>query len=222
MHSKRSVPSRPYDNGYSFDLVQQVQRLAEQIERHRQALALPQDVPDFECQDVSDFECSSITSVSGRSMVNPNVSAQVSLLDNDDVMWFENNLEQGTTSASTQSGRVDDESRAIKRYLSRKGDAVILREQLIDMEAEQAQLVEEEQIRAQVGLSLDADSRAFLEGFEKHRDTLRREIEHVEEDISRLQDELTNKDVSFFSINQFHDNSSEASNQSYHGASFPR
>lgn len=148
-----------------------------------------------------------------RALFNPNVSAQISLLDNDDVMWFENNLEQETMSASTQSGRVD-ESPPMARYLSRKGDAELLREQLVEMEAEQAQLAEEEQIRAQVGLSLDADSRAILEGFEKHRDALRREIKHVEEDISRLQDVLTNKDVVFFSINRFHENSPEASSRS--------
>jgi hypothetical protein len=148
-----------------------------------------------------------------RALFNPSVSAQINLLDHDDVMWFENNLEQETMSASTQSGRVD-ESPLMARYLSRKGDAELLRQQLIEMEAEQAQLVEEEQIRAQIGLSLDADSRAILEGFEKHRDALRREIKHVEEDISRLQDVLTNKDVIFFSINPFHENSPEASSQS--------
>ena len=148
-----------------------------------------------------------------QALFNPNVSAQISLLDNDDVMWFEHNLEQETMSASTQSGRVD-ESPSMARYLSRKGDAEHLRQQLVEMEAEQAQLVEEEQMRAQVGLSLDADSRAILEGFEKHRDALRREIKHVEEDISRLQDVLTNKDLIFFSINRFHENSLEASNQS--------
>ena len=82
------------------------------------------------------------------------------------------------------------------------------------MEAEHAQLVEEEQIRAQIGLSLDADSRAILEGFGKRRGALLREIKHVEEDISRLQDILTNKDVIFFSINRFHENSPEASNKS--------
>jgi hypothetical protein len=204
---------RPYDNGFFLDLVQQVGALARRVRRIREALTLQQDVPDFGCQDVSDFECSSMTSVSGRSMVNPNISAQISLLGNDDVMWLENNLELETVSASTQSGRAA-ESFAMARYLSRKGDANILREQLIDMEAEQAQLVEEEQIRARVGLSLNADSRAFLEEFELRRDTLRREIKDVEEDILRLHDALTNEDVSFFSINRCHDNSSEASNQS--------
>jgi len=148
-----------------------------------------------------------------RALFNPNVSAQISLLDNDDVMWFENNLEQETMSASTQSGRVD-ESPPMARYLSRKGDAETLRQQLVELEAEQAQLVEEEQIRAQVGLRLDADSRAILEGFERHRDALRREIKYVEEDVSRLQDVLTNKDVIFFSIDRFHENSPEASRQS--------
>jgi hypothetical protein len=147
-----------------------------------------------------------------RTLLGRSVSAQISLLDDDDVIWFEDNLEQGKSSASVHSGLMDD-SPPMKRYLSRKGDVEILKEQLTEMQIEHGQLVEDEEIRARIGLNLDADSRAILAGFDKRRDALLREISSVEEDVSRLQDALFNKDDVFFSINRFHGYGPELSDQ---------
>jgi hypothetical protein len=147
-----------------------------------------------------------------RTLAGRSVSAEISLLGDDDIIWFEYNLEQGQWGPSTHNGLLED-SPPMERYLSRKGDVEMLKEQLTEMQAEYTQLLDDEEIRAQLGLNPGADSREILEGFDKRRDALLREIFNVEEDVSRLQDALTNKDDILFSINRFYGDGPEASDQ---------
>jgi len=56
----------------------------------------------------------------------------------------------------------------VAEYLSRLGDADLLKERLWNMRAEQAILTEERISREQIGLPLDPESQAFLSQFDEY------------------------------------------------------
>jgi hypothetical protein len=128
-------------------------------------------------------------------------SAQISLLgDDDDVGLFEGAFGEtdSSSSLSIHSGPVED-SPETKRYLSRRGDAILLREQIADMRAAKAQIIEDEAVRKRIGHALDEESQSFLDNFDSRLKPLLEDLANVEEDISRLQGALTEKRVAFLS-----------------------
>jgi len=127
-------------------------------------------------------------------------SAQISLLGDDDVGFFEGAFDEtdSSSSLSIHSGPVED-SPETKRYLSRRGDATLLREQIADMRAMRAQIIEDEAVRKRIGHTLDEESQSFLDNFDSRLKPLLEDLANVEEDISRLQEALTEKHVAFLS-----------------------
>jgi hypothetical protein len=71
-------------------------------------------------------------------------------------------------------------------YMSRTGDAEIVRERLEYLRGHRAALVEEQSSREAVGLSLDAESRAFLENFDNSHKQLLKKLAVIESDVNRL------------------------------------
>jgi hypothetical protein len=136
-------------------------------------------------------------------LYQPSGGAQITLLGDDDVGLFGATFNQTDTSSiiSVHSGPVETSSQT-KQYLSRKGDANLLREQIAELRAEKSQIVEDEIVRKRIGLVLDEESRSFLDNVDSRIETLLEDLANVEEDVSRLQEALTEKDVMFLS-NQF-------------------
>jgi hypothetical protein len=133
-----------------------------------------------------------------------NVSAQISLLDEQDLVFLEDNFGSSDSTLSTHSGPAQL-SPQLHKYLSRKGDADVLRERLAELRAERAQLIEEEVVRAQVGLGLDSPSRTFLSEFDARHSALQQQLANVEEDVWRLKEALVEKEDVYFSSSQFED-----------------
>jgi hypothetical protein len=133
-----------------------------------------------------------------------NISAQSSLLDDEDLVFLEDNFGSSDSTLSTHSGPRQS-SPQLHRYLSRKGDADVLRERLADLRAERAQLIEEEMVRAQLGLALDSSSRTFLIEFDARHATLQQQLANVEDDVWRLKEALVEKEDIYFSSSQFTD-----------------
>jgi hypothetical protein len=77
-----------------------------------------------------------------------------------------------------------------KQYLSRKGDAEILNEQLFELRAERAHCVEEERVRRAMGKTLDLEGQHFLKDFDTQHRQLQQDLFYAEEDIFKLQSML--------------------------------
>jgi hypothetical protein len=91
-----------------------------------------------------------------------------------------------------------------KQYLSRKGDADMLNEELDELRAHRAYLVEEERARRAMDMSLDAESQRFLENFDVRHNQLQQDLFYAEEDIFRLQRMLSNThDDALYTANHF-------------------
>lgn len=128
-------------------------------------------------------------------------SAKITLLGDDDDLFSATFDPTDASSVSVRSGPAETSSQT-NRYLSRKGDANLLREQIAELRAEKSQIVEDEIVRKRIGFVLDEESRSFLDSFDIRLETLLEDLANVEEDVSRLQEALTEKDVMFLS-NQF-------------------
>lgn len=76
------------------------------------------------------------------------------------------------------------------QYLSRKGDAQILNEQLLELRARRAHFVEEERVRRAVGKTLDLEGQEFLKDFDTQHRQLQQDLFYAEEDIFKLQSML--------------------------------
>ena len=129
-------------------------------------------------------------------------SGQISNLGDEELAILEETFEDTKSTLSTHSGPAGN-SQQVNKYLSRKGDANIVRERLDDLRAERAELVEEEIRRARIGLTLDEHSRAFLTKFDANHEALQQELAQIEEDVLRLKQALVDHDEFFFSTDQF-------------------
>lgn len=138
-----------------------------------------------------------------QRLYQPSGSAKMTLLGDDDVDLFGAafDLTDASSVISVYSGPAETSSQT-NRYLSRKGDANLLREQIAELRAEKSQIVEDEIVRKRIGLALDEESRSFLDNVDSRLEILLEDLANVEEDVSRLQAALTEKDVMFLS-NQF-------------------
>lgn len=76
------------------------------------------------------------------------------------------------------------------QYLSRKGDAQILKEQLLELRAKRAHFVEEERVRRSMGKTLDLEGQHFLKDFDTQHSQLEQDLFYAEEDIFKLQSML--------------------------------
>jgi hypothetical protein len=113
---------------------------------------------------------------------------QAERLANDSTPLPEEELEE-TASNSTVSAQPV-RSPLETQYLSRKGDAQILNEQLFELRAQRAQLVEEERVRRAVGMTLDLEDQQFLKDFDTQHRQLQQDLFYAEEDIFKLQSML--------------------------------
>jgi len=77
-----------------------------------------------------------------------------------------------------------------EQYLSRKGDAQILKEQLLELRAKRAHFVEEERVRRSMGKTLDLEGQHFLQDFDAQHIQLEQDLFYAEEDIFKLQSML--------------------------------
>jgi hypothetical protein len=130
-------------------------------------------------------------------------SAQISALGDDELAILEETFKDTESMLSTRSGGPAENSQPFTKYLSRRGDANIVKERIDGLRAERAQLIEEEIMRARIGLTLDEPSRAFLATFDTNHQALQLELTRIEEDILRLKEALVDDDGILFSTDQF-------------------
>lgn len=91
-----------------------------------------------------------------------------------------------------------------KQYLSRKGDAEMIAEELDELRAYRAHLVDEDRARQALGMSLNAEAQRFLENFDVRHNQLQQDLFYTEEDIFRLQTMLSNtQDDALYTANHF-------------------
>ena len=131
-------------------------------------------------------------------------SAQTSLLGEEHLTTSTDQYDASDTTPSTRGG-PNEFSPQKNRYLSRVGDAKLLEERLVELRIERAQLIEEELVRAQVGLELDEISQNFLRQFDARHDAIQQELLRTEEDVSNMQDKLSEKGDIFLTTDQFPD-----------------
>ena len=87
-------------------------------------------------------------------------------------------------------------------YQSYRGDLDMALESLGELQWERAHLVEEQQVKARLGLSLDEDSLQFLEEFDSRHKKL-------QDDVSRLQNILKSMKLEYFGRSRFDDEEGE-------------
>lgn len=75
---------------------------------------------------------------------------------------------------------------ALEEYVSRVGDANIIKERLEDLRLEREQYLEEERLRDRVNLDLCPPDQAFLNDFHKHSTELVQELNHILTDVQLL------------------------------------
>jgi hypothetical protein len=109
-------------------------------------------------------------------------------LADDSTSFFEEEIVE-TASNSTVSAQPV-RSPLEKQYLSRKGDAEILNEQLLELRAKRAHFVEEERVRQAMGKTLDPEGQHFLKDFDAQHRQLQQDLFYAEEDIFKLQSML--------------------------------
>ena len=91
-------------------------------------------------------------------------------------------------SRSAVSNHNADDMSVSRRYLSRVGDANIVRERLLELEAEKSQYLDIEQNRAAMGLDSYQPNIEFLATFEDVKNAHLDELRGIGEDLRELQD----------------------------------
>jgi len=94
------------------------------------------------------------------------------------------------------------------QYFSRVGDEDIIQESLDELRKERAHLVEEERMRARLGLTLDTESQDFLSQFDRRQNELQDQLARVREDLIKLQETLASDDGVIHASTQFGNTSS--------------
>lgn len=131
--------------------------------------------------------------------------------------------EQSDSFSERESGYVASSSSTVsapsivsparRQWLSRIGDRDLILEQLHELRAERAQLVEEDRIREKFGLGLDEEARSFLNTFDVRHNSLQEDLAHIEAQISRFQEGISEQADILYSSSQF-DGEIEATDQS--------
>jgi hypothetical protein len=94
------------------------------------------------------------------------------------------------------------------QFFSHMGDEDIIQESLNELRKERAHLVEEERMRARLGLTLDTESQDFLNQFDHRQNELQHQLARVREDLIKIQDTLASDDSVVHASTQFGNSSS--------------
>jgi hypothetical protein len=129
-------------------------------------------------------------------------SARTSFVDNDDHPFSFQQEDVNLDQASLQDIGQDP---TYNEYLSRVGDMRIVQERLQELRLERMHLVEEERVRARVGLPLDYDSIRFLETFDQRHEELRGRHAAMQEELDRMRGALALTSPVFFQSFQFNE-----------------
>jgi hypothetical protein len=113
---------------------------------------------------------------------------QAERLANDNTSFSEEEIVE--TASNSTVGAQPVRSPLETQYLSRKGDAQILNEQLLELRVRRAHFVEEERVRRAVGKTLDPEGQDFLKDFDTQHRQLQQDLFYAEEDIFKLQSML--------------------------------
>ncbi|KAL1964449.1 hypothetical protein VTN77DRAFT_7007 [Rasamsonia byssochlamydoides] len=89
-------------------------------------------------------------------------------------------------SSSTSSSEYNKYPPLLFEYLSRVGDARILRERISNLECEQFEVSDKKESLSRLGLALDEESQTFLSSYEEQRSELQKELDDTEQDVARL------------------------------------
>jgi hypothetical protein len=148
------------------------------------------DVEDFELQEAE------------RKVYMDLESARTSFADNGDHPFSFQQEDINLDQASLQDVSQD---LAHNEYLSRVGDMRIVQERLQELRLERMHLVEEERVRARVGLLLDYDSIRFLETFDQRHEELRGQLAAIQEELDRMRGALATTSPVLFQSFQFNE-----------------
>jgi hypothetical protein len=100
-----------------------------------------------------------------------------------------------------------DQEPAFEDYLSRIGDANIVKERLQELRRERVHLVEEERVRAKLGRNLDEEALQFLESFDRRHEELQGQYAAIQEDLAKMREKLPPSVPLPFATTQFADES---------------
>jgi hypothetical protein len=107
---------------------------------------------------------------------------------------------EGVPSMESETQRPED-----TEYLLRLGDRDIVFERLSELRHERAILVEEEKIRARVGMVLGKEAQEFLDTFDSRHGQLQQELAIIDNDIARLMKAQERTEGIFFATTLFDD-----------------
>lgn len=89
-------------------------------------------------------------------------------------------------STASINSDVDPSPPLVTQYLSRSGDADVIKERLSELRNYRAHLIEVENTREPLGIPLDPSSLDFLSNFDSRDDELQEELLKVQADVQRL------------------------------------
>lgn len=122
--------------------------------------------------------------------------ARESLLGDNDLDSF---LDEEVPDSENKHASLEEELQPeMQEYLSRKGDHDIVSERITELRMERTSLVEEERRRAPFDLTLDEESRRYLDGFDARHNMLQEELAEIERDMAKMELGLACRDNVFF------------------------
>jgi hypothetical protein len=150
--------------------------------------------------DVEEFELHEAESRLYDRLGSPRTS--IVTADDRASLWREEYLEPQPESLSPEL-----QEPAYTDYLSRVGDANIVKERILELRRERMHLVEEERIRANVGRNLDEEGLQFLESFDTSHQQLQDEYAAIQKDLAKMREGLPPSIPLPFATTQFADES---------------
>jgi hypothetical protein len=186
--------------------LEHILQMSDELQRSRDAFyPLEDDYNKLEERlDAEDFELQEAE----KKVYTELESARTSFVDNGDHPFGFQQKDVDLDQASLQDVGQDP---AYNEYLSRVGDMGIVQERLQELRLERMHLVEEERVRARVGLPLDYDSIKFLETFDQRHEELRRQHAVMQEELNRMRGALAATSPVLFQSFQFNEEPYSAS-----------
>lgn len=100
---------------------------------------------------------------------------------------IEIDIQYSDASSVTSSEQNEPRDDPYEDYLTRLGNADLLRERLGDLDYERGRLLMEQQRRHEIGMDLESDDLDYLDDYPLNAAETRRELAEVEADVTRLQ-----------------------------------
>lgn len=172
--------------------------LFEQLQKSRDELLQQEDDYDTVEDELigEEFELQEV-----ESKIFPGLpGSERSFIDDQDITRYLEGLE--IPESDSGDGAVVNRPEMVQ-YFSRMGDADIIQESLDDLRRERAHIVEEERVRARLGLTLDKESQDFLNQFDHRHRELQDRLARVQEDLIRAQEALASDDDVVHASSQF-------------------